>query len=107
VGVGIAALGDLSSTRGRLLQKGVKFHPDTAVESIEGTIVSAKNVFTNAPVTFREYDTIIVAAGFSADEALYFDLKGKVTELYRAGDCVAPRGIEMAIYEGEKVGGLL
>jgi mycofactocin system FadH/OYE family oxidoreductase 2 len=107
VGVGIAALGDLSLTRARLLQKGVKFHPDTAVESIEGTMVSAKNVFTNAPVTFEEYDTVIVAAGFSADEDLYFDLKGKVGELHRVGDCVAPRGIEMAIYEGEKVGSLL
>ena len=107
VGVGIAALGDLSSTRGRLLQKGVKFHPDMAVASIDGNTVTANYVFTQAPVMFEGYDTIVLATGFTADDALYFELKGKVPELYRAGDCVAPRGIEMAIYEGEKVGSAL
>jgi hypothetical protein len=34
-------------------------------------------------------------------------LKGKVEEVYRAGDCVAPRGVDMAIFEGRKVGELL
>jgi hypothetical protein len=38
---------------------------------------------------------------------LYFGLKGKIKELYRIGDCVAPRKIDMAIWEGNKVGRIL
>jgi len=39
-----------------------------------------------------------------ADDRLYFALKGKVKDLYRIGDCVAPRKTDMAIVEGNRVG---
>lgn len=107
VGIGIATLGDLYFTRQRLLQKGVTFQTDIAVDRIEDRKVFAKNVFTNRQVVFEGYDTIIAAVDFVAVDQLYHDLKGKILELYRIGDCVAPRGIEMAIYEGEKVGSRL
>ena len=107
VGVGVATLGDLYFTRQRLLQKGATFQTDTAVEKIQGRRVVARNVFTNRTVVLEDYDTIIAAAAFHAVDGLYYRLKGRVGELYRAGDCVAPRGIEMAIYEGERVGGQL
>jgi hypothetical protein len=41
------------------------------------------------------------------DDALYFRLKNRIKELYRIGDCVAPRKIDMAILEGNKVGRIL
>jgi hypothetical protein len=41
------------------------------------------------------------------DDDLYHQLKGEVEEVYRSGDCVAPRGIDMAIIEGRQVGELL
>jgi ribulose 1,5-bisphosphate synthetase/thiazole synthase len=107
VGIGIATLGDLYFTRQRLLQKGVTFQTDIAVDKIEDRKVFAKNVFTNTQIIYEGYDTIIAAADFVAVDQLYHNLKGKVHELYRVGDCVAPRGIEMAIYEGEKVGSRL
>jgi NADPH-dependent 2,4-dienoyl-CoA reductase/sulfur reductase-like enzyme len=107
VGVGIATLGDLYLTRQRLLQKGAVFQPDVAVERIDGATVSARNVFSNAPLTYEGYDTIIVAAEFVAEDSLYYQLKGKVRHLHRVGDCVAPRGIRMAIYEGEQAGSRL
>jgi hypothetical protein len=107
VGVGVASIGDLYFSRQRLLQKGVRFQTDLLFDRIDGARVSARNLYTNAPVAFDGYDTIIVAADYAAEERLYHQLKGKVPELHRAGDCVAPRGIEMAIYEGEKAGSLL
>ena len=55
-------------------------------------------------IDFEGYDTIVLAAGNVADDRLYFDLKGKVKELYRIGDCVAPRKTDMAIVEGNRVG---
>jgi hypothetical protein len=42
--------------------------------------------------------------GNRTEDSLYFSLKGKVKELYRIGDCVAPRKVDMAILEGDKVG---
>jgi hypothetical protein len=42
--------------------------------------------------------------GNEAQAGLYFDLKGRVKELYRVGDCVAPRKIDMAIHEGYMTG---
>jgi hypothetical protein len=42
--------------------------------------------------------------GNVADDLIYRELKGRVTELYRAGDCIAPRGIDMAILEGRRLG---
>jgi hypothetical protein len=42
--------------------------------------------------------------GNHVNDSLYFSLKGKVKELYRAGDCVAPRKVDMAIHEGYTVG---
>ena len=34
----------------------------------------------------------------------YSDLKGKVKELYAIGDCLGPRSLEPAIYEGFSIG---
>jgi len=49
-------------------------------------------------------DTVVLATGQIANDRLYGLLKGKVAELYAVGDCVAPRDVEAAIYEGQKVG---
>ncbi len=47
---------------------------------------------------------MVIDAGNVVEDSLYHQLKGKVSELYRVGDAVAPRGIEMAIWEGKVVG---
>jgi hypothetical protein len=55
-------------------------------------------------IDFDGYDTIVMAAGNVSLDQLYFELKGKVKELYRIGDCLAPRKTDMAILEGHCVG---
>jgi hypothetical protein len=42
--------------------------------------------------------------GQRVEDALYMSLKGKVKELYRIGDSVAPRKVDMAIWEGHRIG---
>ena len=39
-----------------------------------------------------------------SDDALYYALKGKVSELHRIGDCGQPRLVMEAIWEGFTVG---
>ena len=42
----------------------------------------------------------MLATGAKANDELYFALKGAVENLHRIGDCVAPRKLDHAIYEG-------
>jgi len=103
-GSALGPLQDLFLARQRLAKKGVTCTPDIAVLEIQGTLVKGLNVYSNEMIDFDGYDTIVLAAGNVADDGLYFALKGKVKELYRIGDCVAPRKTDMAIVEGNRVG---
>ncbi len=104
VGSDLGPSQDLYLTRQRLLQKGVTFTPDFAVMEIKGLEVHGFNVYSNVWDVFSGYDSIVTAMGNDACEDLYFALKGKVSELYRIGDCVAPRKVDMAIHEGYMAG---
>ncbi len=95
---------DLYLSRQRLLQKGVTFTPDFAVMEIKGTEIHGFNVYSNEWDVLGPYDTVVTAMGNDADDSLYFALKGTVPELYRVGDCVAPRKVDMAILEGYTAG---
>jgi mycofactocin system FadH/OYE family oxidoreductase 2 len=104
VGVELGAIGDLYNSRQRLLQKGVTFTSDMRVQEIEGATVKAVNIYSNQVSVYEDYDTIVVVTPNRPNQDLYFKLKGKIKELYHIGDCVAPRKIDMAIWEGNKVG---
>jgi mycofactocin system FadH/OYE family oxidoreductase 2 len=104
VGAELGPTQDLYLTRQRLLQKGVTFTPDFAVMEIKGLEINGFNVYSNEWNTYKGYDSIVLAMGNRTEDSLYFALKGKVKELYRIGDCVAPRKVDMAIFEGDKVG---
>ncbi len=99
---------DLYLSRQRLMQKGVTFTPDFAVMEIKhpetGAEIHGFNVYSNVWDVFGGYDSIVTAMGNDADDGLYLALKGKVPELYRVGDCVAPRKVDMAIHEGYMAG---
>jgi hypothetical protein len=69
--------------------------------------VKARDVYTNEEILYKDYDTVVLDVGSKAVDALYKEIKGQVKEVYRTGDCVAPRGIDMAIIEGRNVGELL
>jgi len=104
VGAELGPTQDLYLTRQRLLQKGVTFTPDFAVMEIKGMEVHGFNVYSNVWEVFADHDCIVTAMGNDVCDGLYFALKGKVPELYRAGDCVAPRKVDMAIHEGYMAG---
>jgi len=91
----------------RLMQKGVTFTPDFAVVEIKGLEVKGLNFYSNEWQTFDGYDAIVFAMGNRVEDGLYRALKGRVKGLYRIGDCVAPRKIDMAILEGDRVGRMI
>jgi hypothetical protein len=67
-------------------------------------VVKGFNVYSNAWDEWGPFDSLVLAMGQQVEDDLYFSLKGKVRELYRIGDCVAPRKVDMAIWEGHKLG---
>jgi mycofactocin system FadH/OYE family oxidoreductase 2 len=108
IGIELAPRGELYLGRQRLLQKGVTFRTDLDILEIDsrdgGLRVKARDIYTNESILFEDYDTVVLDVGNTVADDLYHQLKGQVNEVYRTGDCVAPRGIDMAILEGRQVG---
>ena len=62
------------------------------------------NLYTGAQEAIDSVDTVVLATGPKANDELYFALKGEAENVYRIGDCVAPRKLDHAVYEGELAG---
>lgn len=104
IGVELAPIGDLYLSRQRLLQKNVTFTTTVRVDEIADNQVRAHHIRTGEPLIYRGYDTVVIDVPHMPEDTLYHQLKGDVAEVYRIGDCVAPRSVEMAIFEGRKIG---
>lgn len=95
---------DLATLYGRLMSKGLRDLLNHWATAIEGASVRTVNLYTGAETVLDGVDHVVLATGPKADDTLYFELKGSVPELHRIGDCVAPRKLDHAIYEGELAG---
>ncbi len=82
--------------------KGVKRIQDSEVkEAMPGKVV-LRDAFTEQ-LEELEADTLVLSYWRKADTTLYDQLKGKVKEVHRIGDALAPRRLINAIYDGYKV----
>lgn len=95
---------DIAILYNRLFSKGLAYRVNVWASAIDGTRVSLFNLYTGEPEPSAEADTIVLGTGPKANDELYFALKGRVGELHRIGDCVAPRKLDHAIYEGSLAG---
>ncbi|OLF10589.1 NADH:flavin oxidoreductase [Actinophytocola xinjiangensis] len=94
---------DLQSTYRRVRGKGIRFVTDHEVASIVEDSVVLSDVWTGETTTHENVDAVVLSTGNAADDALFHDLKGK-TPVRAIGDCVSPRRIFNAIWEGELAG---
>jgi len=90
-----------------LKNKNVNFFPLTTIKRIAHDSVTIVNVFSNQEQTLNDIDTIVMATDHKAYDELYTSLKNEIKEIYSVGDCVAPRIIDSAIYEGFNVGRII
>jgi len=90
-----------------VLTKGAILTPNEALKEVAGDTVMTFNVYSEKERRIEGVDTVVLAMGKVASNQLYRALKGKVKELHHIGDCYAPRLVDAAIREGEKVGRLL
>lgn len=76
----------------------VRLHTNMKVEEI--TDEGVKAIDNKWKRHTFEADTVVLAAGYTPNIALYEQLKDEVPEVYCIGDCVKPRLIFNAIHEG-------
>ena len=91
----------------RLFTKGITLTPYTEIKEIAGSRVVVYNIYSRRERTIRDVDTVVLAYYNKADDGMYHALKGQVKELYRIGDCVAPRTSGDAIRDGDRVGRMI
>ena len=82
----------------------VQLQTHTSLYEIEKDSVTAYNVVTWEPESIEGIDTVVVAAGGIADDALFHQLTDRHPAVYAVGDCYQPRDIEMSIVHGHRVG---
>jgi 2,4-dienoyl-CoA reductase-like NADH-dependent reductase (Old Yellow Enzyme family)/thioredoxin reductase len=88
----------------RLRELRVNVLTQVSVEKIKGNTVS---LVKNGQVQNVQADTIVIAAGYRANQELAKQLAASVPELYTVGDCQEPRRILEAIHEGFMVGNII
>ncbi|MFC1915395.1 FAD-dependent oxidoreductase [Chloroflexota bacterium] len=88
-----------------LADAGVEVLTDTVISEIttEGVITIDKN----GKCTPRKADTVVVAVGHKPENKLIDALSDDVLEVYAVGDCVNPRVILNAIWEGYRTARLV
>lgn len=85
----------------RLLKKGVRLTPLTALEEISSERVRLRNVYSDEE-TWELADTVVLSSGAIGVDDLYYDLRDEVAEAYLVGDALAPRRLADALLEATR-----
>lgn len=93
---------DLELWYRRALAKGIKMTANHFLASLGPDSATIINNYTGQPRQIDRVALAVMATPQTANDDLYMQLQGKVKELYRVGDCVAPRRVEHAILDGER-----
>jgi mycofactocin system FadH/OYE family oxidoreductase 2 len=95
---------DLMMLIPRFIQKRIAMLSSHEVLALDGASVHVRHLYTRQEDNLEGIDTVVWVTGREVNDELYTALQGSVPELHRVGDCLAPRTIEYAIWDGEMVG---
>jgi 2,4-dienoyl-CoA reductase-like NADH-dependent reductase (Old Yellow Enzyme family)/thioredoxin reductase len=85
----------------RVLAQPITVHLNTWVRSVAGGRVAAFNLYTGADHPVGDVGVVVLVTQRRAEDALYQALGG---EPPRLGDCLAPRALDHAIFDGYVAG---
>jgi pyruvate/2-oxoglutarate dehydrogenase complex dihydrolipoamide dehydrogenase (E3) component len=88
----------------RLLRKGLRYRLNAWAKRIEPGVVVIYDLYTDEEETLGGVGTVVLGTGRRAQDGLYFSVKDVGVDVHRIGDCVAPRSLDHAIYEGYVAG---
>jgi mycofactocin system FadH/OYE family oxidoreductase 2 len=95
---------DLPVIYRQLFNDDVKYHLNSWVKEIDGDSANTYNIYTGKESKMGPFDNFVLITGHVTDDKLYHSLHDSQSNLHRIGDCLAPRRIEHAIYEGYLAG---
>jgi len=93
---------DLELWYRRVLARGVRLTANHFLASLGPNSATIINNYTGQPRQLEQLALAVMAIPQTANDALYQQLQGKVKQLFRVGDCLAPRRVEQAILDGER-----
>ena len=82
----------------------VTFKPGCRITEINGSVVEGMDGNTGRAFSIDGVDAVVLSMGQVPINSLYYGLRDQVAEIYRVGDCVTPRRVEHAHFEGHKIG---
>ena len=85
----------------RLYENGAEMIMNHTIHRFDGDKVIIENIYDHRHKALEGFDTVIIAGQSRSNNELYKCFKGSGAEVYSVGDCVAPRGVEQAIFEAE------
>jgi 2,4-dienoyl-CoA reductase-like NADH-dependent reductase (Old Yellow Enzyme family)/pyruvate/2-oxoglutarate dehydrogenase complex dihydrolipoamide dehydrogenase (E3) component len=96
---------DMPIVCARVLGKGLRYRLHSWARSIEEGEVRVYDLYTGSEESIGGVDTVVLGTGPLPNDDLYAQLREDgFGEVHRAGDCVAPRKLDHAIYEGYVAG---
>jgi pyruvate/2-oxoglutarate dehydrogenase complex dihydrolipoamide dehydrogenase (E3) component len=87
----------------KLYQLNVKMMPHYDLGEIKGDTIVFRNLFSYEKETMENWDSIILSHGRVPNSELYEQMKKLAPEVWQIGDCLAPRTIEEATFEGMSI----
>ncbi|WNF31519.1 FAD-dependent oxidoreductase [Aeribacillus composti] len=84
----------------KLYQLNVKMKPHYDLGEINDDQVVIRNLFSYEKEMIENWDTIVLSLGRVPNSELYEQIKHLVPQVWQIGDCLAPRTLEEATYEG-------
>ncbi|MFO1087699.1 MAG: FAD-dependent oxidoreductase [Reyranellaceae bacterium] len=89
---------------GKLHKLGVEVIPYARLFGVDADAAYLAHLVTNEPIIANEVETVVLALGHRPDTSLEEELAPLGIPLHLAGDCLAPRSAEEAVYEGMMAG---
>jgi 2,4-dienoyl-CoA reductase-like NADH-dependent reductase (Old Yellow Enzyme family) len=89
---------------GRLAEHGVEMLANTWASEIRQGEIEIFNIYAPAKSRILAADSVIIVAAKQPHDTLYLDLNGRVSELHRVGDCIAPGDIGTAMLSADTLG---
>lgn len=87
----------------RLSLAGVKLTPSTALREISGNTVRVTDLYGFKERVIEGIDTVVLSYAGVENNEIYYALKGKVKEVYAAGDCKGVGKIMWATNDGATI----
>ncbi|WP_051590956.1 oxidoreductase [Bacillus sp. UNC438CL73TsuS30] len=84
----------------KLYQLNIKMIPHYDLGEIKEDEVVIRNLFSYEKETIKNVNSIILSLGRVPNVELYEQIKDSAPELWQIGDCLAPRTLEEATFEG-------